>query len=63
MRQFTKHLRPGCRIVSSSEPGTIAGMDPRTRTLSLIALNDGKEPKRLMFRHPDPGGKRFGTFF
>jgi hypothetical protein len=52
MRQFTKHLRPGCRIVSSSEPGTIAGMDPRTRTLSLIALNDGKEPKRLMLELP-----------
>lgn len=52
LRQFTRHLRPGCRIVASSEPGTVAGFDPRTRSLSMIVLNDGKRPKSLVLELP-----------
>lgn len=47
MRQFTTHLRPGCRIVASSIPNSLAGFDPRTRALSLIILNEETKPMPL----------------
>ncbi len=53
LRLFTRHLRPGCRIVSSSEPGTVAGFDPKTRTLTLMVLNEGKQARRITLELPN----------
>lgn len=52
MRLFTHYLRPGCRIVESDAPGTLAGFDPESRVLSLIALNDSPDERSLILSLP-----------
>lgn len=52
MRLFTHCLQPGCRIVGSSQPGTVAGFDPESRSLSLVVLNETAAPWPLALELP-----------
>jgi O-glycosyl hydrolase len=38
--QFTRFLRPGCRIVSCGDRNSIAGYDPNSQTLAIVTVND-----------------------
>lgn len=52
MRLFTTHLRPGCRIVSSSLPGSVAAIDPNSRQLSAIVHHPGDQARRCTLELP-----------
>ncbi len=49
MRQFTSHLRPGCRLVDSSLENSVAAFDPRKREMSLLVLNPAESVQQLTF--------------
>ncbi len=52
MRLFTSHLRPGCRIISSSLPDSVAAIDPRTDQLSVVIHHAGDQARRISLELP-----------
>lgn len=41
MAQYSRHIRPGMRIIESGSPDTVAAHDPAQGRLALVILNDG----------------------
>ena len=44
--QFTRYIRPGCRLIPTGG-GTVAAEDPQRRRLVLVAVNEGGSEKLL----------------
>lgn len=45
LRQFTKFIRPGSRIVSTGDPDSIAALSSDGNSLAIVALNDRESPE------------------
>ncbi|WP_412538407.1 glycoside hydrolase [Longispora sp. K20-0274] len=41
MAQYSRHIRPGMRILDSGDPNTVAAYDAARRTLVIVATNHG----------------------
>ena len=39
--QFTRFLRPGCRMIDCGDTNSVAGYDPISKTLAIVTVNDG----------------------
>jgi len=49
--QFTRFLRPGCRIIGcgDGETNSVAGYDPASKTLAIVTVNDGTNDFKQIF--------------
>ncbi|KAB2380131.1 glycoside hydrolase [Actinomadura montaniterrae] len=43
LAQYTRHIRPGMRILRSGHANTVAAHDPSARRLALVTVNDGRK--------------------
>jgi galactan endo-1,6-beta-galactosidase len=41
LAQYSRHIRPGMRILDSGHANTVAAHDPTARRLTLVTVNDG----------------------
>ncbi|GAA0236505.1 hypothetical protein GCM10009527_036300 [Actinomadura nitritigenes] len=43
LAHYTRHIRPGMRILRSGHTNTVAAHDPSARRLALVTVNDGRK--------------------
>ncbi len=47
--QFSKFLRPGCKILGCGDANSVAGYDPVSRSLAIVTVNDGAADRTVTF--------------
>ncbi|MFJ5740621.1 glycoside hydrolase [Streptomyces microflavus] len=49
MAQFSRHIRPGMKIIQTGDPRTVAALDEQNHKLVIVAANDGGTLKNITF--------------
>lgn len=49
LAQFSRFLRPGCRIVAANDGDSLAAYDPDRKRLIVVSVNDRAEPRQVRF--------------
>ena len=47
MGQYSRHVRPGCVLLSVADPNTLAALDTQKKTLTLVVTNSGDSERPL----------------
>lgn len=49
MGQYSRYVRPGCRILVAPDPNTLAALDTKKKTLTLVVTNTAQSEMPLSF--------------
>ncbi|MFZ4276699.1 glycoside hydrolase [Streptomyces arboris] len=49
MAQFSRHIRPGMKIIQTGDPLTVAALDEKNHKLVIVAANNGSTLKNVTF--------------
>lgn len=49
MGQYSRYVRPGCRLLAVADPNTLAALDPKTKTLTLVVTNTAQTDMHSVF--------------
>lgn len=49
MGQYSKFIRPGCRMMAISDPNSLAAYDAKTKTLVIVSTNGGDAPRPMIY--------------
>jgi O-glycosyl hydrolase len=48
-KNFTRFIRPGCRIIAAGDAQTLAAYDSNTQQLVLVTYNDGNSNRSITY--------------